>query len=279
MTEGVFDHTLGVMRYDMTKSTGAAQSLRDQTKAKAAPHNETILSFMKLSGTMPAKLEADQVKFLQAALRSHMGDGVPEGTSTKSKNSLKDAQKSKDMPTLRKNLADVKQRIKETTGLSEQLQETVILSIEKMANQHIVQKLAEMISDSPYLLMLMHEGNETIEAASFLAARIDDLEEAIALTERDSARLVAESEARHRHSLSEDTVFGHTRPIKRRSTGNLADDFEPSEDNAFLMNETRQGHVDPKMAVRANYLNNTMRNVDVTPDHQCLTETWNLQNK
>ena len=144
-------------------------------------------------------------------------------------------------------------------ALTEDLQVELFNIIEKTVNQHIVHKLAEMITDSPYLLMLMNEGNETIEAASFLASKIDDLEEAIALTERDSARLVAESEARHRHSLSEDTVFGHTRPIKRRSTGNLADNFEPSEDNAFLMNETRQGHVNPKMVRRTEDLGTDLR--------------------
>jgi hypothetical protein len=124
-------------------------------------------------------------------------------------------------------------------ALTEDLQVEFFNIIEKTVNQHIVHKLAEMITDSPYLLMLMNEGNETIEAASFLASKIDDLEEAIALTERDSARLVAESEARHRrHSISEDVMFNNapsSRPTRRRSTRNIADDFEADEDNSSLM--------------------------------------------
>ena len=130
MSEGVFDQRLGVWRYDITEGTAAAESLKTQTKSKAAPHNAAVLSFMKLSGTMPAKLDAETVNHLQAALRSHIGDGIPGGTSTKSKSSLDD-NPGKNKDSLKKTLAAAKARIKESTGMSPELQEAVFESIDK----------------------------------------------------------------------------------------------------------------------------------------------------
>jgi hypothetical protein len=90
MIESIFDPNLGVFRYDLTEGTAAAESLKAQTKSKDAPDNSILAGIMRLSGNGPAKLNADQVRFLQQALRSLGSAGIPNGTSTKSKASLDD---------------------------------------------------------------------------------------------------------------------------------------------------------------------------------------------
>jgi hypothetical protein len=150
------------------------------------------------------------------------------------------------MPTLK----NVKKRISEA-GVSPELQEALFEGCEKYVNEHIGMKLVEMISDNPYFTWLMREDNERIEAASFLAEKIQDLEEAIYLTERDSARLVAEAERRHSTRLQEDVLYGHQQKAsrQRRSSSRLeADLYEANPDNVSLMNESHQERLEPNMA-------------------------------
>lgn len=281
----ICDETFSNAPCRIDESTEAAQSLKDQTKSKSAPHNAAVLSFKKLSGTMPAKLEADQVKFLQAALRSHLqGDGIPSGTSESNRGGLKDHQTSKKpMPTLSK--TDVYKVMKETfgAGLSDELLDRFVSAYEYRAKQHAAVKLAEMVTDNPELMLLASAPQ--IDAAAFLSQKIQDLEEAIYLTERDNARLVAKSEARHHHSAqlqNEDVMYGHQQTATRRnhrSSKNLSDDLHEADiDNSVLM-EARHGHIDPKMAQRAAYLSQTARpdfHQENTSSARYLSETFEI---
>lgn len=250
MTEGIFDQDLGVMRYDMTKSTVPAQSLKDQTKAKAAPDNSILKGIMALSGTAPARLEPEQVRFLQAALRQHIGDGVPDGTSTKSANSLKDAQKSKDMPTLKKNLAAMKESIKESTGLKPEMQEALFAACERTVQQHIVEQLATMISDEPWFAMLAHEGNHQFTACEILAERIEGLEEALAFCAEENRDLLEARQRRHAAKLHEDMMYPMQQKAarQRRSSLRLSQDLYEANPDNIALNESHQEHLEPNMA-------------------------------
>jgi hypothetical protein len=272
MTEGVYDPNLGVVRYDITEATIPTQQLlRDASKSKSAPHNETLLAFMKLSGTAPAKLEADQVKVLQAALRQHIGDGVPDGTAERNRKSRED------YPAKNKHsLDDLRKQLKKD-GFSESFQDKCIDVFERAVGKHSAKMaLVEMLTDSPHLRLLMQEA-EAIDASEFLANHIIELEESIAIVEAENAMLI--SEAKHRHSaLHEEAVFAQPKQQTwRRSSRNLQDDLEGVDpSNAVLMEAggPRRHHADAKMNARAVYLTQTMQNTDVVPDKQYLVETW-----
>ena len=90
MIESIFDPNLGVFRYDLTEGTAAAESLKAQTKSKDAPDNSILAGIMRLSGNGPAKLNADQVRFLQQALRSLGLQEFRRAHRPKSKTSLDD---------------------------------------------------------------------------------------------------------------------------------------------------------------------------------------------
>ena len=182
---------------------------------------------------MPAKLDAETVNHLQAALRSHIGDGIPGGTSTKSKSSLDD-NPGKNKDSLKKMLVAAKARIKESTGMSPELQEAVFESIDKATSQLIAHKLCEMIAASPELTLLASEPQ--IEAAEFLATTINSLEESLSIILAENRMLAEQQRQRHATRLQEDVMYGHQQKAarQRRSSSRLeADLYEPNSDNVF----------------------------------------------
>ena len=234
-------------------NTDASNSIKAKQK--------TIEAFMRLDPKKSVKLEPSHIDDLQKALSAAGNDAwkTAPDYSERNRAGLKDHQTSKKpMPTLK----DLSKKISES-GVPSELQDALFEGCEKYVKQHIVVKLTEMITDEPWLRMLMAENDEPFNACDMLSEHIESLQHQIAQYDMENALL--REEQQHRSAMDEDVMYDAPQrsASKRRSRHNIADDLEGvDESNASLMTENRHQHqepVDQKVQGYADKLNRIMR--------------------
>jgi hypothetical protein len=141
----------------------------------------------------------------------------------------------------------------------------------------------ELLSSNPEL-RLAFASQETLDQVSEFTYHIDQLEQSILHYEAENAELKEDAARAEMAAMYEEVLYPSQHPVSgaRRSTRNIADDFEADESNAVLMNETQAEQLSPAMAKRAQYLNATARSDTHQVDgrtSQPLLEVWDLQNK
>jgi hypothetical protein len=272
-----FDKNPDADKYGL-QETVASDTLRaaQRTKPTTTKAARALEIFQKLA---PDEQEA-HLDWLEQPLKYHdSGDGVPDGTAEKNRASLKNAQKAKKTPKLKR--AEIEAVIKETFGASNtQLDKFVDVFLEAVESRAETvafgNKIRELFESIPYY-SLMFADDETIDAVELLSDRINDLEEGLQYAAEE--RAILEQELLERQSaLAEETLFNNDAPsrsvAKRRS---LDPDFTFNEEGEFLMEDgTRQSQPvsDPKMRRYAEVLARTTRNVDVHTPNENLLEAW-----
>jgi hypothetical protein len=266
--------------YELSESIPTQDSLKTHKQAKR-PSNDDVAK--ALGVLMHLSPDERQKHFSELGLQSHEGgDGVPDGTAEKSRKSLKDAQKSKSTPKLKKETVEA---MKEAfPGTSDELLEQFAARFVEMAeNVSIRNKLIEMITvDNPELrILLMSE--EQLNAVDMLADRIEWLELQIEAVELDNARL--RSQAAEREALAEEVLYDAPRSVNRRRS--LGENFSSVNEDTLIIDEngkvtgsdtsftSQNQHVsNPAMRTYVEALNRTTRNVDRHTAKEDLVEAW-----
>jgi hypothetical protein len=249
----------------------------DTLKAATQPKKSTtdaaraLEIFMKLAPDEQEK----HLDYLEKSLSGKSNDawnnaGVGDDVAAKNRKGLKDHPGGNN-----KSLEDIKKKMKESfpefsEDLQQQFAELFVETAERVsAREALFEMIAELFTDDPSLKLIFASDQE-IGLIEELANRTVELEDALEVAEAELEMLMRKSQ-----SLSEEAVI-YVVPKKRRSSRNLAEDFEPNEDNVVLMNETSHEHTDPAMRKRLEFLERTTKNVDEHKSNTNLLEAWKM---
>jgi hypothetical protein len=113
--------------------------------------------------------------------------------------------------------------------------------------------------------------DKELEIVEGLANRIEELEDSIAWYEDQKAEL-----QREQAELPEEVFYAAaSEPARRHSLHNVADDFEPNEDNAGLLGEQQTEYISPAMRKRIEYIGLTAgRRDEANTVARNLVEGW-----
>jgi hypothetical protein len=177
---------------------------------------------------------------LQKSLRDHHNDGVSDGAAERNRQSVKNAQKSKKMPTLNKT---IKAMFDEDEALSEEFKEAATELFEQtVLRTSAAEALHELMRRDPYL-SLMFGDDDYLEEVAAWSAKVEHLEQMCAEIEMEN-RMLREHQMHKQiaemDDLREEVLIAANPLSSRRSSRNLSDDFEADPDNAVLMKNNSQ---------------------------------------
>ena len=224
--------------------------------------------------------KGELLDYLERALSpdtNHVWRKAPfDGYAEKNRKGLRDHQTSKKaMPTLKTKIKEAFPEFSEE--LQEQFEETFHDAVRRTSAR---EALTEILDTIPGWQLMFAEDSQ-IDIVDQIAERIQFLEQECETIEEENDRLRIAAMQRDNatiQQIKEDVMF--TSPLNsRRSTRNVAEEFEADPDNAYLLEDGGDLHTSGAMAARVAYLNRTIRHVDQHKATDGLLETWELQNK
>jgi hypothetical protein len=239
----------------LAEGTPAADSLKGAQKTKPTTTRQAraLELFMKLAPEEQEKVFDD----LENSIRSHQGgDGVPDGTAARNRKSRTPGGGTSGSGDLK--MKKPKDSIKESfPGTSDELLEQMADAFhDAVIRTSAGDALRELFSQNPHF-SLMFADDETIDAVELLCAKIESLEEGIALAAEERAMLEQELIERQA-TFKEETLFNTaTRSRSAPPRRSLDSDFTfNGEDGKLLMGEEESPrHHDAKMQARLEHLN------------------------
>jgi hypothetical protein len=252
---------MSIQEYDAflesTKTIPTQQSLNDAQKPKESTTNlaRAIEIMMRLA---PDQQEA-HLDWLEKSLNddnaAFTNAGIPDDYAAKNRASVKNAQKMKKTPKLKREDLDALMQ-EAFPDLTPELHERFVEVFDDAVSHASARNaLKEIFIGTPEFALLFDQ--RQLDLADYYANRIVELEEAIAEVEHETALI--EARMQEQESLSEDVMYPSPdlRPSRRRSL-NPDDLSEVSEDNAGLIMTEDQHSGDPRQRA---YLNAIQRSV------------------
>ncbi len=262
-----------ITQNEYLKEPSAADSLKaaQETKPTTTAAARALEVFMKLAPEQQ-KLHLD---FLEKSLNGD-NDAWNKATDYSERNraSLKDAQKTKTMPTLKKE--ELEELIAESfPEFSPELQNKFAELFASSVGALLRQKILELFVDYPEFALVF--GDKSMDHVESLLLRISDLEDGIADVEEENEMLEAGLVESQQQRLSEEALFA-TQQHKRARSLDFDDYLDP--ENSRLMDEQQQQRAtDPAMAARLRYIEASIPANAGEHAVQGLLETWDLNNK
>jgi hypothetical protein len=260
----------------LVEGTPALDSIKNAQRTKPSTDDaaEALAAFMKLNSEQKKR----HLEFLQASLSANGNDAWKSGEyySERNRQSLKNAQKKNDMPTLKKEIAEAFPEF--TPELQERFAKTFA---EGVAKATLANALTELFAEEPHF-HLIFAVDEEIDAVEALANRVLELEESIAFYDQINEQLREEQYQDETAQLYEEFILTNEKAKYKpyRRSHNIADDlgWDPDPDNIVLMeSDVPTRPVNDPMSKRVAYLERTSLGRPIEPHSssaQYLVETW-----
>ena len=227
-------------------------------------------------------------------LSSHQSDGVSNDVAAANRAKLKSYPRSNTgkMPELSKKVRKMFDGVEDEQHLTDEFKEAATEIFEAavedraqimMENATIRDVMESIFRTDPayFSLMFLEEGSNVEAQIEHYAARIDDLEQGIAVQLQERNRLLRQRAAdlQELADLKEDVVIQQNeRPARRRRRSLTEDAFENGDDMLFANEEPHQPRSGDRMAVYESHLQKSILTSDFKSSPVSgLTEAWRLK--
>jgi hypothetical protein len=270
------DTLIGTHIDDLDEAIAAQQTLKDATKSKApqkTAEDETMEVMMRLSPEQKARAH----DFLSQSLKPHdKGDGISDGTSSKSKESLAAAQKKKPMPKLRA-------MFDEYGDISDEFKERAAEAFDEAVARKTVAQALRQVFESDATFKLMFATDDTIDWVDYYATRVTECEAQLAEIIQENSKLRKLRKETKMKRLREDTLYAvrQEQSSQRRRSLRAEDLEDVDESNRVLVEQDGStAGLSPMIRKSLDVIARSTRNTDAYKDPMKVTdnlmESWRL---